>query len=118
MTAFYEVVPAGLEGGEPGVSPLRYQEEKQPSANAHSGELLNVRLRYALTDCGVLRRAIPLGNAHHIIQFILELHLLTESRHAALEAQQPHRYFPTVTGRTDNIIGITKGVIKKDLIEF
>jgi Ca-activated chloride channel family protein len=45
VTALYEVVPRGAEGGRSGVDPLRYQRAV-PRAAAASGELLTVKLRY------------------------------------------------------------------------
>jgi Ca-activated chloride channel homolog len=48
VTALYEVVPVGAEGGTPvaTVDPLRYQGEQTPNDTAASGELLTLKLRY------------------------------------------------------------------------
>ena len=46
VTALYEVVPKGVRLDAPGVDPLRYQTEKEPSTDASSGELLTLKLRY------------------------------------------------------------------------
>jgi len=46
VTALYEVVPAGAEGEERKVDPLKYSQTQEPSAAAGRGELLTVKLRY------------------------------------------------------------------------
>src|SRR5262249_55239639 len=46
VTAFYEVVPAGLPIPVPGVDPLKYQQAPRPSPAADSDEWLTVKLRY------------------------------------------------------------------------
>jgi Ca-activated chloride channel homolog len=52
VTALYEVVPVGAEGGAPAatVAPLRYQSDKPLSAAATSGEMLTLKLRYKLPE--------------------------------------------------------------------
>ncbi len=61
VTAFYEIVPAGVEIDLPDVDPLKYQtsplddptdEESSPGLTpaAHSGELMTVKLRYKEPD--------------------------------------------------------------------
>ncbi|MCB9755787.1 MAG: VWA domain-containing protein [Myxococcales bacterium] len=49
VTALYEVVPRG-QGARPGVDPLRYQEGRDLSAAADSGELMHLKLRYKQPD--------------------------------------------------------------------
>jgi Ca-activated chloride channel family protein len=46
VTAFYEIIPAGLPIPEPGVDRLKYQQTGKPAAAADSGEWLTVKLRY------------------------------------------------------------------------
>ena len=46
VTALYEVVPHGVSLQTPGVDKLKYQKPKKVAKVAHSGELLNVKLRY------------------------------------------------------------------------
>jgi len=50
VTALYEVVPVGVAFEPPGVDPLKYQVPAQPSGEAFSGELLNLKLRYKAPD--------------------------------------------------------------------
>ena len=50
MTAFYEIVPVGVEVPTGELDPLRYQTRAQSSGAAFSGELLAVKLRYKLPD--------------------------------------------------------------------
>lgn len=50
VTAFYEVIPAGLDHEGPKVDPLRYQETPQPKKDPRPGELLHVKVRYKLPD--------------------------------------------------------------------
>jgi Ca-activated chloride channel family protein len=50
VTAFYEIVPVGVEVPTGDVDPLRYQTGQEPSAAALSGELLSVKLRYKLPN--------------------------------------------------------------------
>jgi len=50
VTAFYEVVPAGVDIELPSVDPLKYQAPVSPSATADSGELMTVKLRYKEPD--------------------------------------------------------------------
>ncbi|MBN1571052.1 MAG: von Willebrand factor type A domain-containing protein [Acidobacteria bacterium] len=45
VTALYELVPVGAADSKPGVDPLKYQKPPQPSSNAHSDELLTVKIR-------------------------------------------------------------------------
>ncbi|HED64336.1 MAG TPA: VWA domain-containing protein, partial [Planctomycetes bacterium] len=49
VTALYELVPAGMSVGRPGVDPLKYQQASEPEEgfpSAFHGELLTVKLRY------------------------------------------------------------------------
>ena len=46
VTALYEVILAGGAVPAPGDEPLRYQRDKRPTKEAHSGELMTVRLRW------------------------------------------------------------------------
>ncbi len=50
VTALYEIVPAGAELDVPGVDPLKYQIVTQPSGEAFTGELCNLKLRYKEPD--------------------------------------------------------------------
>jgi Ca-activated chloride channel family protein len=45
VTALYEIVPAGVGESKPGVDPLKYQKQAQPSTAAHRDELLTVKVR-------------------------------------------------------------------------
>jgi Ca-activated chloride channel family protein len=58
VTALYEVIPAG-RGGRPEVDPLRYQHDRDLSAEARSGELMLLKLRYKL----------PRGHRSQLISF-------------------------------------------------
>jgi Ca-activated chloride channel family protein len=46
VTAFYEVIPMGVEYQGPGVDPLKYQKPAGPMRAKYSAELLTVKLRY------------------------------------------------------------------------
>ena len=46
VTALYEVIPASLEIATARMDPLRYQTVATRRVSAHSGELLNLKLRY------------------------------------------------------------------------
>lgn len=47
VTAFYEIVPAGVDVNLPGVDPLKYQQPAgKPTAVAATGEWLTVKMRY------------------------------------------------------------------------
>ena len=50
VTALYEVVPAGAKPGTRRVDPLKYQEDRRPSARADASELMTVKLRYKAPD--------------------------------------------------------------------
>ena len=51
VTAFYEIVPVGIEPDLPDVDPLKYQEfAAEPSEAAETGELMTVKLRYKQPD--------------------------------------------------------------------
>ncbi|MCH9034092.1 MAG: VWA domain-containing protein [Planctomycetes bacterium] len=51
VTAFYEIVPVGIEPDLPDVDPLKYQEfAGEPSEAAETGELMTVKLRYKQPD--------------------------------------------------------------------
>ena len=51
VTAFYEIVPAGVAGEEtPGVDALKYQKPVKPAAAADRDELLTLKLRYKQAD--------------------------------------------------------------------
>ncbi len=50
VTALYEIVPAGAQGGGRAVDPLKYQGPRARSAAASAGELLTVKLRYKAPD--------------------------------------------------------------------
>ncbi|MFC1707957.1 von Willebrand factor type A domain-containing protein, partial [Planctomycetota bacterium] len=53
VTALYEIIPADLGDQAPptpSVDPLKYQEERGPSEEAYTGELLAVKLRYKKPD--------------------------------------------------------------------
>jgi len=50
VTAFYEIVPAGVEVDLPSVDPLKYQAPKEDAVAAGSGELMTVKLRYKQPD--------------------------------------------------------------------
>lgn len=50
VTALYEIVPAGSNEAAPKVDALKYQEEGAPSAEAGSGESMNVKIRYKQPD--------------------------------------------------------------------
>ena len=52
VTALYEIVPAGAEGGVaiPPVDELKYQHKSQPNEVAGSGELLTLKMRYKQPD--------------------------------------------------------------------
>ncbi len=58
VTALYELVPAGKEGGVAGVGPLKFQKPAQPAAP--SEESLSVKLRYKQPD-GETSRLIERG---------------------------------------------------------
>lgn len=45
VTALYELVPAGVPMPGPGVDPLKYQKQSQPSSHANSDEVLTVKVR-------------------------------------------------------------------------
>jgi Ca-activated chloride channel family protein len=46
VTAFYEVVPQGLELGGAGVDPLKYQQRPVTPEASATGEMLTLKLRY------------------------------------------------------------------------
>jgi Ca-activated chloride channel family protein len=46
VTAFYEVVPPGVQVELPGVGPLKYQEAAKPTPQAEGDELMVVSVRY------------------------------------------------------------------------
>lgn len=48
VTAFYEVIPAGLDWEAPGVDPLKYQKPAEKPSVTSSEEMLTVKLRYKL----------------------------------------------------------------------
>ena len=50
VTAFYEVVPAGMEWEGSGVDPLKYQKPSEKREASGSEELLTVKLRYKLPE--------------------------------------------------------------------
>ena len=50
VTALYEVIPTGLPAPGPGVDPLKYQKPLEQTAQAASGELATVKLRYKEPD--------------------------------------------------------------------
>ena len=50
VTALYEVVPAGSEERHSGTPALRYQQDKELSSAASSGELMTLKLRYKQPD--------------------------------------------------------------------
>src|SRR5262249_39195181 len=50
VTALFEAVPRGVEIDIPGIDPLRYAGSVQPSRNAASAELLNLKIRYKEPD--------------------------------------------------------------------
>ena len=50
VTALYEIIPAGLPGPGPGVDPLKYQKPLEQTAEAASGELASIKLRYKEPD--------------------------------------------------------------------
>ncbi len=45
VTALYELAPAGTEGSNPSVDPLKYQKPVQASASAGSSELATIKIR-------------------------------------------------------------------------
>ncbi|CAG5082944.1 YfbK domain-containing protein [Parvicella tangerina] len=49
VTAIYEIIPAGSSESHTDIDPLKYQEEHD-SENAHTDELLTVKVRYKLPD--------------------------------------------------------------------
>ncbi len=53
VTAFYEVVPAGMEWEGPGVDPLKYQKPAGKAEATGSDELLTVKLRYKLHEADI-----------------------------------------------------------------
>ena len=58
VTALYEIVPAGADGGDlPSVDPLKYQSAPAPVAG-HAGELMTVKLRYKAPRS---RRSVPMS---------------------------------------------------------
>lgn len=62
VTAFYELIPAGLPVPDAGdVDPLKYQTASGAAPAAHTGELLTAKLRYKLPD----------GDASSLIEFPL-----------------------------------------------
>ena len=50
VTAFYEIVPVGVEVSTGDLDPLRYHTPLQSNAAALSGELLTIKLRYKMPD--------------------------------------------------------------------
>jgi Ca-activated chloride channel family protein len=46
VTALYEVIPAGRGLTVPGADPLKYQQERQLSGQAYSGEICTLKMRY------------------------------------------------------------------------
>ena len=52
VTAFYEIVPAGIEADEsrPKVDDLKYQSEPKPTSAADSDEMMTLKLRYKGPD--------------------------------------------------------------------
>jgi Ca-activated chloride channel family protein len=62
VTAFYEIVPVGVEVSTGDLDPLRYQTPLQSSAAALSDELLTVKLRYK----------IPNGDASRLLTHVVE----------------------------------------------
>jgi Ca-activated chloride channel family protein len=63
VTALYEIVPVGQEDASlPSVDPLRYQASPSESAQARSGELLTVKVRYKSPDAEtsqLMTRSLP-----------------------------------------------------------
>jgi len=51
VTAFYEIVPAGLSADIEDIDPLKYQDDAgSPSVAAETGEMMTVKLRYKEPD--------------------------------------------------------------------
>lgn len=51
MTAFYEIIPAGIDMNVPAVDPLKYQRSKSDKLQAtNSDEMMTVKLRYKQPD--------------------------------------------------------------------
>ena len=50
VTAFYELVPVGVDLPLPSLDPLKYQAAPRPVAGPDNGELLMLKLRYKLPD--------------------------------------------------------------------
>ena len=63
VTALYEIVPAGTEvPGGAKVDDLKYQSKTVPNANATTGEMMTVKIRYKQPDgktSKLLSRAVP-----------------------------------------------------------
>ena len=94
VTAFYEVVPAGTEGGGE-VDPLKYQEIRETSEALGSNDVLTVKLRYKAPDGDeslLLSRAVsyveaPISQASQDFRFAAAVAefglLLRDSAHKA-----------------------------------
>jgi Ca-activated chloride channel family protein len=77
VTALYEVVPVGAPSAAKSVDPLRYQQPRESTAAAGSGELLTVKLRYKepdgatskLTSASVSGDALEIAAASRNLRF-------------------------------------------------
>ena len=54
----------------------------------------------------------------HFVQLILELHLLAQGRHPAFKTQQGHGDFPAIARLANQVVGCSRGLIEKYLVEF
>ncbi len=77
VTALYEIVPVGVSEPKPGVDPLKYQKQAQPSPAAQSDELLTVKIRSkepegdksVLSEFAVRESKQKFGNASRDFKF-------------------------------------------------
>jgi len=50
VTAFYEIIPVGVDNPYGGVDPLKYQKKAEPTKPTNTNELLTIKLRYKPID--------------------------------------------------------------------
>ena len=72
----------------------------------------------ALANGRVPRRAVFPGDAQHLVELVLEQHLLPQGGHAALETQQAHGHLPALPRLADDVVGVTDRLVEKHLVEF
>ena len=72
----------------------------------------------ALANGRILRRAVFPGDAQHLVELVLEQHLLPQGGHPALETQQAHGHLPALPRLADDVVGAANRLVEKHLVEF